>query len=414
MVRKRITFAAAAALGAVMSAPVVLAAGPAGASAPGVTSKTITLGLITPVTGTAAPEYTGIVPSAEARIAYQNAHGGVDGRKIKLIVKDDATNPATNQSATGALISEGVFGVIDESPVAFGGYKLLQQQGVPVTGGAYDGPEWGELPNTNMFSISGPLDPKDPQYTGTAAFVKSHGGKRCGAVGYSISPSSMASASGFLFACQYEGLQKAYLNNSLPFGSINVTTLALEIKSAHVDSLWLPLDENSNFAIMTALKQAGVNMKVIINATGYGQALVDDTSAIPDAQGAWFNAAGAPVELKTKATKAFQAALATYAHYTGIPDFSWYEGWGGADLMIKGLELAGKNPTQAGFIKALHKVKNYDVGGLENPVNLTLSQFGKAPKQLCSYLAQFKGTTFTNPTKVCGTLIPNSDQLPNA
>ena len=394
-----------------MLAPAVFAT-PTGAAEAGVSAKTITLGLIAPETGPAAPEYTGIVPAAQARVDQQNAKGGVDGRKIKLIVKDDATSPVTNQSASGALLSQGVFGVIDESPVAFGGYKVLQQAGVPVTGGAYDGPEWYQQPNTNMFSISGPSDPKDPQYTTFSDFVKKHGGTRCGSVGYAISPSSMAAASGFLFACQKAGLTNAYLNNSLPFGSIDVTTLALEIKAARVDSLYLPLDENSNFAIMTALKQAGVNLKVVINATGYGQALIGDTAATPDAQGAWFSPAGLPVELKTPATKAFQAALARYAQYKGVPDFSWYEGWGGADLMIKGLQLAGKNPTRSGFIKALHKVTNYNLGGLEpTAVNFSLSHFGKAATNLCGYLAQFKGDAFVNPTKVCGKLLANSDQL---
>lgn len=392
----------------------VIGVGPASASAPGVTSKKITLGLITSLTGPAASEYTGIVPSAEARVDLQNARGGIDGRKIKLIVKDDGTNPATNSTATAALLAQGVFGIIDESAVAYGGYKQLQQAGVPVTGGAYDGPEWWELPNTNMFSISGQSDPKTPQYSGISNFVKTHGGTACGSVGYSISPSSAASATGFIFSCQAAGLKNAFEDTSLPFGSVAVSPLALQMKSAGVNALWLPLDENTNFAILTALKQAGVSLKVVVSATGYGQALISDTAAAPYAQGAWFTAAGTPIELKTPATKAFVAALAKYAHYTGVPDFSWYEGWGGADLMITGLEAAGKNPTQGGFIKALHKVTNYDVGGLGFPVSYSLKVWGKAPKQLCSWYVQFKGDTFVNPTKVCGTLLPNSDQLPGA
>jgi branched-chain amino acid transport system substrate-binding protein len=404
---------AAAWLGAITLAAVALVATPAGASSPGVTSKTITLGLITSLTGPSGPEDAGIIPAAQARIDQQNAEGGIDGRKIKLITEDDQTNPSTNQTATSALLSEGVFGVIDLSAVTFGGYKLLQQQGVPVTGGAYDGPEWNEQPNTNMFSFSGPGDPKDPQYSTFANFAKVHGGTKCGSLGYAISPSSQASASGFDLACERAGLKNAYLNTTLPFGSVNVTTLALQLKAAGVDTLYMPLDEVTNFALMTALKQDGDNMKVILSATGYGQALVS-SSAAPDAQGAWFSGTGAPVELKTPATKSFQAALKKYAHYTGIPDFAWYEGWGATDLMIKGLEMAGKNPTQHGFITALRKVDNYNMGGLENRVNLTLSHFGVAPKKLCGYVAQFEGKSFVHPTNVCGTILANSDQLPSA
>jgi len=387
---------------------------PAGASSPGVTSKTVTVGLITELTGPGAPPVNGMVRSAQARIDLQNAQGGVDGRKIQLIVKDDQTSPVADQTATAALISDGVFGVIDDSAVTFGGYKLLQQAGVPVVGGAYDGPEWYQQPNTNMFSISGPGDAKDPQYDNFAVFAKDHGGTKCGAVGYAISPSSRASATGFQLSCQREGLQNAFLDTQVPFGTVDVTTLVLQLKAAGVNTLWLPLDGNTNFSIMTALKQAGVKMKVIINATGYGQVLVSDKLAAPDAQGAWFLSTGVPVGLKTPATTAFQAALAKYAHYTGVPDFSWYEGWGGADLMIKGLELAGKQPTRSAFIAALQKDTDYSANGLLGSVNLSLSEFGKAPHGLCEYLSQFEGNAFVHPTKVCGTLLANSDQLPSA
>jgi ABC-type branched-subunit amino acid transport system substrate-binding protein len=386
----------------------------AGASTPGVTANTITLGLITELTGPGAAVGTGMVRAAQARIDQENAAGGVHGRKIKLIVRDDATNPTTDSTDTADLISKGVFGVIDDSAVTYGGYKLLQQAGVPVTGGAYDGPEWYQQPNTNMFSISGPGAAKDPQYDNFAVFAKHDGGTKCAALGYGISPSSQASASGFVLSCKREGLQSAFLDTTVPFGTVDVATLVLQIKASGANVLWLPLDGNTNFAIMTGLKQAGVKVKVVINATGYGQVLLNDTNSVPNAQGAWFLATGVPIESKTPATKAFQSALAKYTHYTGVPDFTWYEGWGGADLMIKGLELAGKNPTQSAFIAALHKVTDYSANGLFGPVSFSLSDFGKAPKTLCEYLVQLKGDAYAHPTKVCGAILPNSNQLPNA
>jgi ABC-type branched-subunit amino acid transport system substrate-binding protein len=413
MIRARSSAKAVLAASFVMASSLLMAT-TAGASTPGVTAKTITLGLITELTGPGAAPGTGMVQAAQARIAQQNAQGGVDGRKIKLIVEDDQTNPTTDKTATEALLSKGVFGVIDDSAVTFGGSQLLQQAGVPVTGGAYDGPEWYERPNTNMFSISGPGDAKDPQYDNAAVFAKARGGTKCGAVGYGVSPSSQASAKGFVLSCEREGLKNTFLDTSVPFGTEDVTSLVLQIKDSGANILWLPLDGNTNSAIMTGLAQAGVKMKVIINATGYGQVLLNSTNVIPDAQGAWFLVMGVPVESKTSATEAFQSALAKYTHFTGVPDFTRYEGWGGADLMIKGLELAGKNPTQSAFIADLHKVTDYSGNGLFGPVNFSLSDFGKAPKTLCEYLVQLKGDAYAHPTRVCGSLLPNSDQLPNA
>jgi len=379
------------------------------------TNNSITIGLITELTGTAAPQYTGLVPSARARIDLQNARGGINGRKIRLIVEDDATNPATNATVSQFLVSKGVFGVIDESAVVFGGYKVFQQAGIPVTGGAYDGGEWGLEPNTNMFSVSGPLDPHIPATTLVPEFIKAHGGKVVGSLGYQISPSSGAAASGFMYAAQKVGLQKGFVNTMLPFGTVAVGPLALQLKNASVDSMYLPLDNDTNFAILTALKQVGANLKVAVSATGYGQQLLDDKAALPDAQGAYFSSLGAPVQLKTPATKAFQAALAKYAHYAGVPGFDWYEGWASADLMIRGLELAGKNPTRSSFIARLHQVTNYTADGLLQPANLTLRQFGKAPAKTCGWFTQLRGDTFvpvpSNGSAVCGHTLPNSNQL---
>jgi hypothetical protein len=54
------------------------------------------------------------------------------------------------------------------------------------------------------------------------------------------------------------------------------------------------------------------------------------------------------------------------------------------------------------------------MGGPETPVNLTTAAIGKAAPQLCGYLAKFKGDTFVDPIKLCGALLPNSDQIPSA
>ncbi len=385
------------------------------ASAPGISATTIKLGLITSVTGSASSEYTGIIPAAEARIAQQNAAGGVDGRQIKLITADDMSSPAGFGAAAQSMIAQGVFGIIGVSPFVFGGSKTMQQAGVPVTGGAFDGPEWGMQPYTNMFSYTDPVDPKDPQYDTIPTFMKQKGVTTAASVGYGVSPSSSASATGFIFGAEYVGLKKGYLNTSLPFGSVDVTALALGIKSTNSDGLWLPLDENTNFAIITAAKQAGANLKVVDSATGYGQALLNEPTAVQTAQGVYFLPAGQPVEANTPATQNFTGALSKYAHYTGLPDFSWYTGWLGADLMIYGLQGAGHNPTRASFTSYLHGVSHYDANGLTPGANLTLAAFGTALPTLCGYLTQLEGTKFNpinNGQPLCGKLIPNSNQLP--
>ncbi len=386
------------------------------ASAPGVTPTSVSIGLITSETGVASPEYVpGIVKGATARFDLQNDQGGVNGRKLSLNVKDDTSTVSGFATAAQLLTSSGVFGIIADSAFVFAGYRPLQQQGVPVVGAGVDGPEWGEQPNTNMFSVL-PVDPKTPQYTTEGLFIKERGGTNVAGFGYAISPSSTAAAKGVAKVAEATGLKAGLIDTSIPFGGVNAGPIALEMRQAGVDSAVMQMDNNTNFAIVTAAKQAGVNLKVPVSATGYGQSLLDQSSAVASAQGGYFATICDPVELQSSATKAWQAALAKYQGFTGVPGFDWCEGYITADLMIKGLQVAGQNPTRQSFISNLRNVSSYNPAGLlPNTLNFTMAAFGQAPAMECGYYPQLQGTKFVlvpNDKPVCGTLIPNSNMTP--
>lgn len=382
------------------------------ASAPGISKTTIKIGLITSLTGSASSEYTNLPKAAQARVDAVNAAGGVDGRQLQLVICDDASAASSNLTCAQNLVAKGVFAFEEQSAFVFGGYKYLNQQGIPVTGGGYDGPEWGLQPNTNMFSVSGSYYTSAAWYTQPAQFMKDQGVTTVGSFGYGISPSSSDSAKGFALAAKSVGLTVGYLNTSLPFGTVNVTPVALAMKSKGVTGVSMEMDEDTNFAILTAAKQAGVNLKVAVSATGYGQDLLNDSSAVQAGQGDYFPPVATPVELKTPATMAMQSALQKYAGFSGVPGFDWYEGWLSTDLMIKGLQVAGTNPTRSSFIHNLQQVTNYNAGALlSTPVNFSLSQFGKPPAQECSWLTQLEGSKFVvanNGKPLCGTLLPNT------
>lgn len=94
MHRRLTRVATAGALAGCAAMAVTAAGGVAGASgsAPGVTSahKTITLGVITPLSGAAALIGKPLTDGNKAYFDYLNAHGGADGWKIRLDVLTDA------------------------------------------------------------------------------------------------------------------------------------------------------------------------------------------------------------------------------------------------------------------------------------------------------------------------------------
>ena len=88
--------------------------GSGGSTAPGVTATSITFGSHQPLTGPAAPGYSEIAPASQAFFNYVNAHGGVNGRKLQLIYKDDAYNPTNTVNVTHQLVlQDHVFGIFE-------------------------------------------------------------------------------------------------------------------------------------------------------------------------------------------------------------------------------------------------------------------------------------------------------------
>ncbi len=70
----------------------------------GVTNTTITLGAHLPLTGPASPGYKDVGPAIKAYYDYVNANGGINGRKVNFVFKDDKYDPAQTKRVVSSLI----------------------------------------------------------------------------------------------------------------------------------------------------------------------------------------------------------------------------------------------------------------------------------------------------------------------
>jgi ABC-type branched-subunit amino acid transport system substrate-binding protein len=83
------------------------------ASAPGITASTVTVGGHFPLTGPAAPGYSEIPAAIDAYFKHVNANGGVNGRKLKMIARDDGYNPTNTVKVTKQLVlQDKVFAIL--------------------------------------------------------------------------------------------------------------------------------------------------------------------------------------------------------------------------------------------------------------------------------------------------------------
>jgi branched-chain amino acid transport system substrate-binding protein len=386
------------------------------ASGPGISSSTIKIGFISSLTGDASSDYVNAAKAAEARVDLQNANGGVDGRKLQLVVRDDQSSPADNLVAAQELVSQDkVFAVIDASSFTFGAAKYLNQQGVPVTGDEFDGPEWAEQPNTNMFSwgapTSTPFGGTYYTYDNLALFLHNQGVTKLASLAYGISPSAQQASKALIAAGAQHGITNCYQDFAIPFGGVDFTAPVLAIKSKGCNGVSAPFVEASDVALSGAVKQGGVNATQLY-FTGYSSSVLTNSAARSGFDGSYV---GSMFNFVTPNSATAQM-LDAFAKYTnvqtgGILDFGTYTPYLGADLMVKGLQVAGQNPTRQSFITNLRQVTNYTAGGIL-PSPVSFANFGTVamlPATSCEYILQLQGSKFilaNNGQAICGKLVP--------
>ncbi|WP_395245600.1 ABC transporter substrate-binding protein [Agromyces sp. MMS24-K17] len=144
-----VALAASAALVVALAACSTPGATTADAPTPGVTDDTVTIGSHQPLTGPAAAGYSSISAATKAYFDYVNDQGGINGRTIEYLVKDDGYNPATTQTVVRELVQE------DEV------FAILNGLGTPTHTSVLDYLNQNEVPD--LFVASGSTSWNQPE-----------------------------------------------------------------------------------------------------------------------------------------------------------------------------------------------------------------------------------------------------------
>ncbi len=372
----------------------------AGASGSGL--KTITVGLLTDLTGPGASSSATSVQGLKAGVYLAKR----DGYNLKYYVGDTATSPTTALSAGQSLVEQHhVLAVIAISAITFSAAPFFKTQGIPVIGAAQDAGEW--LTDPNMFAIFG-AGHTNLVSTTFGTYMKSQGVTNLGSIGYDIAPSSAEAAEGAAASAQHAGIKVGYLNAAFPFGSTNVQPIALAMKAAGVNGFTAATDANTAYALLAALKNLGVHLKAALLYTGYGGDVTNQASPAERqaAQGVSFENPYEVMEQNTSATKQFAADLKS-AGIKGLPTQAGYDGYESVGLLLQGLKGAGNNPTSASLIASLSKIHNWNAlgmwGGRTLDINNRTSIIGGVDN--CMWIAKLEANGYVEvpgAAPICG------------
>lgn len=376
-------------------------------------NSAIKIGLMVPLTGSAAASFGGGDIGVKARVAEQNAKGGINGHQISLVEADDHSSASGALTAAQLLVQKDhVFGIIEVSNYTNGAARFLQQQHVPIVGPCCDGPEWADSSYNNMFSAYGSFNPKYPAPTTFGTFFKSQGVTKFASVGFNAK-AGQGSVHEANASVQHAGIPVVYTNTSSPVGSTDFGAIALALKSSGANGLFLGMPAVMNIALVTALKQAGANIPIILGP-GYGSDTLKSPPSVAAMQGVYFLSWAETQADNNSATKDQQAALAKYENFKLPPGSHTQQGWLAAEEFIEGLQGA-KDLKPASFISYMRGLKT-TAGGLFGDHKLDYSQFGNLAQGTgpdnCLWITKLTGNTFSavsGADPVCGTLIPNSE-----
>lgn len=382
------------------------------ASDPGITKTSIKIGILSDQTGRSASSFGGAPAAMEARFKEINAAGGINGRQITWVVDDTTSSPTGAQTAAKDLVeNQGVFAIAELSTQFFGAAPYLAQAHIPVTGSSLDGPEWGQQPNTNLFSFTGNQGPANGPAYGDGGFWKAIGAKKISYVESNV-PSAIAFGDSVYKSIKRDGL-KACAKTIVALGASDFTAYALKFKSEGCDTAECACVLSSSLAMATALKQAGLKKVNIVFAAGPTQDVFQSPQSQAAAQGAYFPGVTSSATYSNAASKAFLASLKKYdpAYKGGLPDLAEANGWQIANLMVEGLQVAGKNPTRKSFITKLRKVTNWADSGLPtHPIDF--SHFGETPALQCFTYSKLVGKKYVPFPKsgkaFCGAILPGT------
>ncbi len=332
----------------------------------GVTDKEIKLACLVDLSG---PGKYGGPPIADAfrdYVAWVNDTGGINGRKINLVVEDNGILPTTTMNAAKKVILKDEVLAIAFNLGSAGSSAIVplcaENKVVLMPHGAnkvfyHPGNKWVFVPHTVQFSMA----------SRAVEYVLGKNAKARIGVIYQDDDFGREGLEGASAAAAF---LKTKLVAQAPYktGTIDFTPHMNAMKEANVDTimLWTYLPQSA--AIIKQKVKMGWDVQLISNNTTGVPPLFALTGEAAD--GYMFVTPYAPVNTDLPGIKRIKEINKKYGNAAktlenpAYPDYLYLAGWGYIEAMAQGLRKAGKDLNPETLVKGLESVRNFDMGGL--------------------------------------------------
>lgn len=326
----------------------------------GVSSDTILFGQVAALEGRSSALGQGMRQGILAAFAEINARGGIHGRKLKLISRDDGYDPDRSVAQTVKLIEEDkVFALIGAvgTPTTTATVPIAKANNVPFIG-PFTGAEFLRAPDLhNVVNIRASYSAEAEDWI---KHLTEDRHVRNIAIFYQDNSFGRDGLAGVKRALEKRGLdltaEATYERNTKAVASALRTLKRAEPEAVVMVGAYGPCAEFIKLARRSGFDPIFVNIS-FVGANALSKALGSEGSGVIVSQVVPF-----PWDTSLKVVADYQAAE-TALDPDMKPDFVSLEGYLSGRLAAAAIEIAGPNPTRADMLRAINDHGRFDIGG---------------------------------------------------
>jgi ABC-type branched-subunit amino acid transport system substrate-binding protein len=324
---------------------------------PGVTSTSVLVGTSLPFSGPAAA-YGVIANGTRAYFNYVDAHGGVDGRQIKLDILDDGYDPArTRANVQNLVLSKGVFGLVDVLGTAnnLAVRPFINQHQIPLVYPATGSSLMAHPMNRYTFAIQVTYTVEGKVLTDYA--VKNLHAKKIG-VFYQNDDFGKEGLNAITARARRDG---ASVVDAEPYEltQTDFSSQALKIKNAGADAVIIFAVPGPFITFVADAPKVGLKARILSSDVALAYVVVKALG--PLAEGMYFDAYSVLPFANNPKAALYRQVMRKYGTAKSTPIDTFTEvGFGAGQVFVEGLKRAGHNLTRAGFLRALQTLRRWN------------------------------------------------------
>ena len=318
-------------------------------------AETIKLGLMCPLTGKWASEGQDMKNIVSLLVDETNAAGGINGKKVELVVEDDAGDPRTAALAAQKLAGAGVVAVIGTygSAVTEASQNIIAEAGLVHVGTGSTSIRLTEKGLPLFFRTC----PRDDAQGAAAAEAIVKGGFKKVALLHDKSSYAKGLADESRKALEKAGVEIVFYDALTP-GERDYTAILTKLKSATPDVVFFTGYYPETGMLLRQKKEMGWDVPMMGGDAANHQDLVKIAGA-DAAKGYFFISPPLPQDMDTQEARHFLEAYK--ARYQSVPVSVWAVVAGDAYKVIEAALAAGKTDPE-GMAQWLKQLK--DMPGL--------------------------------------------------